>query len=101
MTASATCAIGEVPRLRTITDSYDYDAFGNKINSTGTAPNSYLYRGEQYDSDLGPYYLRQVARSKDIRKWTEPESVVPRSSRLYRDEREVCRDSGRWPGQRT
>jgi RHS repeat-associated protein len=41
-----------------VTDSYEYDAFGNKINSTGTTPNSYLYRGEQYDPDLSLYYLR-------------------------------------------
>jgi RHS repeat-associated protein len=41
-----------------VTDSYEYDAFGNKINSTGATPNNYLYRGEQYDSDLGLYYLR-------------------------------------------
>ncbi len=41
-----------------ITDSYDYDAFGNKINSTGTTPNNMLYRGEEFDSDLGLYYLR-------------------------------------------
>src|ERR1700692_4811433 len=41
-----------------VTDTYEYDAFGNKINSTGTTPNNYLYRGEQYDSDLGFYYLR-------------------------------------------
>jgi RHS repeat-associated protein len=41
-----------------LSDSYDYDAFGNKINSTGTTPNNYLYRGEQFDSDLGMYYLR-------------------------------------------
>ena len=41
-----------------VTDAYDYDAFGNKINSTGTTPNNYLYRGEQFDSDLGLYYLR-------------------------------------------
>ena len=41
-----------------VTDTYDYDAFGNKVNSTGTTPNNYLYRGEQYDSDLGLYYLR-------------------------------------------
>jgi RHS repeat-associated protein len=41
-----------------ITDTYDYDAFGNKINSTGTTPNNYLYRGEQYDPDLSLYYLR-------------------------------------------
>ena len=41
-----------------VTDNYDYDAFGNKINSTGSTPNNYLYRGEQYDPDLGLYYLR-------------------------------------------
>ena len=41
-----------------VTDTYEYDAFGNKINSTGTTPNNMLYRGEMYDSDLGLYYLR-------------------------------------------
>jgi RHS repeat-associated protein len=43
---------------QTVTDTYEYDAFGNKINSTGTTSNNYLYRGEQYDPDLGLYYLR-------------------------------------------
>jgi RHS repeat-associated protein len=42
----------------TVTDTYDYDAFGNEITHTGTTPNNYLYRGEQFDSDLGLYYLR-------------------------------------------
>ncbi len=58
MTASATCAISEVPLRNALTDTYDYEAFGNKVNSTGTTPNNYLYRGEQFDSDLGLYYLR-------------------------------------------
>jgi RHS repeat-associated protein len=42
----------------TVTDTYEYDAFGNDVYHTGTTPNNYLYRGEQYDSDLGLYYLR-------------------------------------------
>jgi len=42
----------------TVTDSYEYDAFGNSFTKTGSTPNNYLYRGEQYDSDLGLYYLR-------------------------------------------
>jgi RHS repeat-associated protein len=42
----------------TVTDKYEYDAFGNDVYHTGTTPNNYLYRGEQYDSDLGLYYLR-------------------------------------------
>jgi RHS repeat-associated protein len=41
-----------------ITDTYDYDAFGNLINRTGNTPNDYLYAGERLDSDLGFYYLR-------------------------------------------
>ena len=41
-----------------MTDTYEYDAFGNAVNKTGATPNNYLYRGEQYDPDLGLYYLR-------------------------------------------
>jgi RHS repeat-associated protein len=42
----------------TVTDTYEYDAFGNVFTVGGTTPNNYLYRGEQYDPDLGLYYLR-------------------------------------------
>jgi RHS repeat-associated protein len=42
----------------TITDTYDYDAFGNLISRAGTTPNDYLYSGEQFDANLGFYYLR-------------------------------------------
>jgi len=42
----------------TVTDTYDYDAWGNEINTTGSTPNVYLYRGEQHDADLTLYYLR-------------------------------------------
>ncbi|HEY2973146.1 MAG TPA: PKD domain-containing protein [Pyrinomonadaceae bacterium] len=41
-----------------VTDTYDYDAFGNLIYRTGTTPNDYLYSGEQFDANLGFYYLR-------------------------------------------
>ena len=41
-----------------VTDTYEYDAFGNTFTKHGTTPNNYLYRGEQYDPDLGLYYLR-------------------------------------------
>jgi len=41
-----------------ITDTYTYDAFGNEIASTGSTPNNYLYAGQQWDPDLGHYYLR-------------------------------------------
>jgi RHS repeat-associated protein len=41
-----------------VTDEYEYDAYGNSFTKSGTTPNNYLYRGEQYDLDLGLYYLR-------------------------------------------
>jgi RHS repeat-associated protein len=41
-----------------VTDTYDYDAFGNLINQTGSTPNNYLFAGEQYDPALGLYYNR-------------------------------------------
>jgi RHS repeat-associated protein len=68
-----------------VTDTYEYDAYGNKINSTGTTPNNYLYRGEQYDSDLGLYYLRAryynpttgrfLSRDPNAGKPTDPASL--------------------------
>jgi RHS repeat-associated protein len=40
------------------TDTYIYDAFGNLLNQIGTTVNYYLYTGEQYDANVGFYYLR-------------------------------------------
>ena len=42
----------------TITDTYDYDAFGDTVARTGSTVNEFLYRGEQFDVTLGVYYLR-------------------------------------------
>ncbi len=41
-----------------VTDTYDYDAFGNLVHSTGTTPNNYLFAGEQFDPDLNLYFNR-------------------------------------------
>jgi RHS repeat-associated protein len=41
-----------------VSDAYDYDAFGNLIYSSGSTPNDYLFSGEQLDGNLGFYYLR-------------------------------------------
>ena len=41
-----------------ITDTYEYDAFGNPVTTSGSTPNTMLYRGEQFDPDLWLYYLR-------------------------------------------
>ncbi|HET9285264.1 MAG TPA: RHS repeat-associated core domain-containing protein [Candidatus Angelobacter sp.] len=44
--------------LGSVTDTYDYDVFGNLINSTGSTPNNYLYQGQQFDPALHVYYNR-------------------------------------------
>jgi len=41
-----------------ITDTYAFRAFGELEGSTGITLNDYLYTGEQYDPNLGFYYLR-------------------------------------------
>ena len=45
-----------------VTDTYDYDAFGNEIHSSTTQSsptfNEFLFAGEQFDSDLHLYYNR-------------------------------------------
>ncbi|MCU7905887.1 MAG: tandem-95 repeat protein, partial [Candidatus Thiodiazotropha sp. (ex Epidulcina cf. delphinae)] len=44
--------------LGNLTDTYDYEAFGEVLNRTGTTENGYLFAGEQFDSESGNYYLR-------------------------------------------
>lgn len=54
-----------------ITDTYDYDAFGNVISQSGSTVNNYMFAGEQFDPALGIYYNR--ARYYDQRQgrfWT-------------------------------
>jgi RHS repeat-associated protein len=80
-----------------VTDTYDYDAFGNLLNSSttqcatssgvvttvalgaacpaGSSPaptyNNYLFAGEQFDPDLGMYYLRaRYMNTSTGRFWT-------------------------------
>ena len=52
----------------TVTDTYDYDAFGNQ---TGTTANNYLFADEQFDPNLNLYYNRARYLSTNTgRFWT-------------------------------
>lgn len=71
-----------------VTDTYDYDAFGNLISSSGNTPNNHLFAGEQFDAALGIYYNR--ARYYDERTgrfWTmdtdEGDNLEPLSLHKY------------------
>ena len=39
-------------------NAFAYDAYGNLIASNGVPQTAYLYCGQQWDTDLGSYYLR-------------------------------------------
>src|SRR5579859_3592771 len=58
-----------------VTDTYDYDAFGNLLHSSTTlsspTPNNYLFAGEQFDPDLHLYYNRaRYLNTTTGRFWT-------------------------------
>ncbi len=48
----------------TVVSTYDYEAYGELISSTGGVDNKYLFAGEQFDEALGDYYNR--ARYYDV-----------------------------------
>jgi YD repeat-containing protein len=43
-----------------VTDTYDYDAFGNEIHSTGATPNEFLFAGEQDDATLNLFLAKTL-----------------------------------------
>jgi RHS repeat-associated protein len=49
-----------------VTNSYDYEAFGKLLSSTGVSENDYLFAGEQFDNNLSAYYLRERYYSFEI-----------------------------------
>ena len=42
----------------TVTDTYDYDAYGDLTASTGATPNEFLFAGYQHDAAIGQDFLR-------------------------------------------
>ncbi|NET90543.1 MAG: RHS repeat-associated core domain-containing protein [Kamptonema sp. SIO1D9] len=57
--------------LGNVTDSYSYEAFGNLLSSTGNTENNYLYRGEQFDPNLGMQYLRARYYDQGLGRFTK------------------------------
>jgi len=67
------------------TDSYTYDAFGTAIATTGSTPNRYRFTGEQFDANLGLYYLRaRYYNQGGGRFWTrDTAGVIPENPREW------------------
>jgi RHS repeat-associated protein len=53
-----------------LTDRYTYDAYGKLTQTAGTTSNNYLFAGEQWDSNLEQYYLRQRYYDPQIGRFT-------------------------------
>jgi len=53
------------------TDGYNYQAFGELLNQTGSTENNYLFTGEQFDRELQQYYLRARYFDQSIGRFTQ------------------------------
>lgn len=49
-----------------VTDTYNYDAYGQVTDETGTTPNNYLFAGQERDFNLGLDYLRARYMSPEL-----------------------------------
>jgi len=57
-----------------VSDTYDYAAFGEELNSTGSTESSYKFTGEQFDETLNQYYLRARYYDQAIGRFTSQDS---------------------------
>jgi RHS repeat-associated protein len=75
--------------LGQVTDTYEYDAFGNTISKTTLptgatpTPNNYLYRGEQFDPDLSLYYLRARYYNAGTGRFLSSDPLAGEGERRY------------------
>jgi RHS repeat-associated protein len=53
-----------------VVNTYAYDAFGITLDQAGVVANNYLYTGEQYDGNVGFYYLRARYYNQDVGRFT-------------------------------
>ncbi|MEW6687070.1 MAG: RHS repeat-associated core domain-containing protein, partial [Candidatus Edwardsbacteria bacterium] len=60
-----------------VVQSYVYDEFGNLPNAYGTAPNSYLYTGQEWDvAPCNFYNLRARMYSPNIGRFTSEDPAM-------------------------
>ena len=66
-----------------VTDTYNYDAFGNLLDKTGTTTNTHLFTGEFFDSHSGFYYLRARYLNPAIGRFITMDSFAGRNRDPY------------------
>jgi RHS repeat-associated protein len=59
-----------------VTDTYDYEAFGEVLNETGDTDNNYKFTGEQFDTSLDQYYLRARYYDQGVGRFTQQDTYM-------------------------
>ena len=67
--------IGIIDNNGTIVSKFDYDAFGNIINQTGSVISNFRYKGYYYDTDIELYYLKSRFYSSELCRFISPDSI--------------------------
>ena len=67
--------IGILDNNGSIVSKFDYDAFGNIINQTGTIISNFRYKGYYYDTDIELYYLKTRFYNPILLRFITPDSI--------------------------
>ncbi|MGH1540586.1 MAG: Ig-like domain-containing protein [Arenicella sp.] len=62
------------------TDTYDYEAFGEVLNQSGTTENKYLFAGEQFDAGQDRYYLRARYYDQNVGRFDKMDTWMGNNS---------------------
>ncbi|MDY5982811.1 MAG: RHS repeat-associated core domain-containing protein, partial [Anaeroplasma sp.] len=67
--------IGIIDNNGVIVSKFDYDAFGNIINQTGTVISNFRCKGYYYDTDIELYYLKSRFYNPILLRFITPDSI--------------------------
>ncbi|MDY5983062.1 MAG: RHS repeat-associated core domain-containing protein [Anaeroplasma sp.] len=67
--------IGILNNSGVIVSKFDYDAFGNIINQTGSVISNFRYKGYYYDTDIELYYLKSRFYNPVLLRFITPGSI--------------------------
>jgi RHS repeat-associated protein len=67
----------------TVTDRYEYSAFGTLLNYTGTDPNRILFSAEPNDEDSGLIYLRNRYYDAEMGRFVSRDLLFPYGANNY------------------
>jgi RHS repeat-associated protein len=60
-----------------IVTSYQTDAFGNLLKTSGNIPNPFIYTAREYEKDLGLYYYRARYYDPGLGRFITPDPIAP------------------------